>query len=427
MRQITEQISSESESALVSRFLRVREFTEHLVEPLEVEDWVIQTTADVSPAKWHLAHTTWFFERFILLRNATDYREFHPAFDHLFNSYYETIGNPFPRPFRGFLSRPTVKEIIDYRHYVEEHLVKLLTQGGKDLLAEISPIVEIGINHEQQHQELLLTDIKYNFFINPLKPVYRESKASAGVPTGTVNWVDFEGGLIEIGHNGDGFAFDNEGPRHKVWMNPYRLSSRPVTNGEFIEFIEDGGYEKVQYWLSDGWAVVNKSGWKAPLYWEKVDGDWVTFTLAGMRKLDPQEPLAHVSYYEADAYARWAHKRLPTEAEWEYAFSKQSIAGNFVESGYYHPCAASLFTNHSLQQGYGDVWEWTMSPYVPYPGNKPLEGALGEYNAKFMANQLVLRGGSCATPASHVRATYRNFFQPDKRWQFSGFRLAEGC
>lgn len=417
--------ANQGECSLLSRFMKLRKSTEYLVEPLQIEDWVIQSTADVSPVKWHLAHTTWFFERFILVTNQAGYREFNPTFDHLFNSYYETIGHPFPRPLRGVLSRPTVQEVIDYRHYVEEYLVQLLTHGDQKLLTGIYPIVEIGINHEQQHQELLLTDIKYNFSINPLRPVYRESPVSTEVTSSTVHWEDFEGGLREIGHNGGGFAFDNEGPRHKVWLNPYRLASRPVTNGEFMEFIEDGGYETVNYWLSDGWEAVRENGWNAPLYWEKVDAYWNYFTLAGMRKVNEHEPLVHISYYEADAYARWAGKRLPTEAEWEHAFSDEPVVGNFVESGLYHPRTPPKFDGRGLQQGCGDVWEWTMSPYVPYPGNKPLEGALGEYNAKFMANQLVLRGGSCATPTSHIRLTYRNFFQPDKRWQFSGFRLAD--
>jgi ergothioneine biosynthesis protein EgtB len=419
-----QEANQEDAYAIKSRFIQVRKFTEHIVEPLETEDFVIQATPDVSPAKWHLAHTTWFFERFVLIPNDPAYRAFKPEFDHLFNSYYETIGKPFPRPSRGLLARPTTAEVIDYRHYVEEHILNLLDRRDDALLSKIGPIIEIGLNHEQQHQELLFTDIKYNFFINPLRPIYREAKESAASASPFI-WQRFEGGLIEIGHNGNGFSFDNEGPRHKVWLDPYGIASRPVTNGEFMAFIEDGGYEEVKYWLSDGWTTVKEEGWKAPLYWEKIDGTWHYFTLFGIRKVDENEPVAHVSYYEAAAYASWAGKRLPTEAEWETAFAKEEIKGNFAESGHYHPSSSEKTKHSGLTKGYGDVWEWTMSPYMPYPGNKPLEGALGEYNAKFMANQMVLRGGSCVTPSSHIRLTYRNFFQPEKRWQFSGFRLAE--
>ncbi|HEX7065902.1 MAG TPA: ergothioneine biosynthesis protein EgtB [Bacillales bacterium] len=411
--------------SIKSRFTEVRNFTEHIIEPLQTEDFILQAIADVSPAKWHLAHTTWFFERFILVPNEPNYQEFQPAFDHLFNSYYETIGTPFPRPNRGLLSRPAIKEVLDYRRYVEEHVVNLLEQGDQDLLSRVEPIIEIGINHEQQHQELLFTDIKYNFSVNPLKPLYREIALPSHSTNEALKWQSFEGGLIETGHDGEGFAFDNESPRHKEWLDPYAIASRPVTNGEFIEFIEDGGYEKVQYWLSDGWSTVNNEGWNAPLYWEKINGDWHYFTLSGMRKVEENEPVTHVSYYEAAAYASWVGKRLPTEAEWENVFANEEIKGNFAGSGYYHPVAGEESGQNDLQQGFGDVWEWTMSPYMPYPGNKPLEGALGEYNAKFMANQMVLKGGSCVTPASHIRLTYRNFFQPEKRWQFSGFRLAE--
>lgn len=413
------------EIEILSRFINVRKCTEYLVEPLEIEDWVIQASPDVSPVKWHLAHTTWFFERFVLQATQMDYQEFHPMFNHLFNSYYETIGNPFPRSLRGLLSRPTVKEVWNYRHYVEKHLIQLLTQADHDFITRTCPIIEIGIQHEQQHQELLLTDIKYHFSVNPLKPIYQEVTLPLVDFEYSQHWLDFEGGLIEIGHHGNEFSFDHEGPRHKVWLEPFRLTSRPVTNGEFIEFIHDGGYQNVKYWLSDGWSILKKENWIAPLYWEKTNDVWYSFTLSGMREVNMHEPVAHVSYYEADAYANWAGKRLPTEAEWEYAFANEIIEGNFMESGYYHPCAVQKCNYHGLQQGFGDVWEWTMSPYMPYPGNQPLAGALGEYNAKFMANQMVLRGGSCATPTSHIRLTYRNFFQPEKRWQFSGFRLAE--
>lgn len=395
------------------------------MEPLKIEDYVVQASPDVSPMKWHLAHTTWFFERFVLTPFSPAYRLFHPGFDHLFNSYYETVGKPFPRSERGWLSRPTVKEIWGYRQYVEEHVEKLLLDNSTPLYS-VWPTIEIGIHHEQQHQELMLTDLKYNFYVNPLKPVYRECASRQARPNtnNSFEWETFDGGLVEIGHDGQGFAFDNEGPRHKLWLEPYRLASRPVTNGEFLAFMEDGGYHEVSYWLSDGWTTVRREGWRAPLYWEQIDGEWYYFTLSGMRAVDEREPVTHISFYEADAYARWAEKRLPTEAEWENAFASCKIKGNFADTRYYHPCADET---GGVESVYGDVWEWTASPYVPYPGNTPLEGALGEYNAKFMANQMVLRGGSCVTPASHIRPTYRNFFQPDKRWQFSGLRLAEGC
>lgn len=406
-----------------SKFIKVRKFTEHIVAPLETEDFTIQATTDVSPAKWHLAHTTWFFETFVLVPNDPLYKVFHPRFCYLFNSYYETIGMPFPRSSRGLLARPTITEVMDYRHYVEERVLNLLKQSDNEQLSKLSPIIEIGINHEQQHQELLFTDIKYNFYVNPLRPVYREKLSLPVAVEDPLNWERFEGGIVEIGHDGEEFSFDNEGPRHKVWLDPYRLASRPVTNGEFIAFIEDDGYEKVKYWLSDGWSTVKEEGWNAPLYWEKVNGVWHYFTLSGMRKVNENEPVTHVSYYEASAYASWAGWRLPTEAEWENAFVNKEIKGNFAESGYYHP-AGEATDKDGLSRGFGNVWEWTMSPYMPYPGNKPLEGALGEYNTKFMANQMVLRGGSCVTPSSHIRLTYRNFFQPEKRWQFSGFRLA---
>ncbi|WP_416825484.1 ergothioneine biosynthesis protein EgtB [Ectobacillus polymachus] len=406
-----------------SRFIQVRKFTEYIVAPLETEDFIIQATPDVSPAKWHLAHTTWFFEAFVLVPNDPLYKVFHPRFCYLFNSYYETIGKSFPRSSRGLLARPTITEVMDYRRYVEERVLNLLKQSDDEQLSKLSPIIEIGINHEQQHQELLFTDIKYNFYVNPLRPVYREKLSlSVGVEE-PLNWERFEGGIVEIGHDGDEFSFDNEGPRHKVWLDPYRLASRPVTNGEFIAFIEDGGYEEVKYWLSDGWLTVKEEGWNAPLYWEKADGVWHHFTLSGMRKVNENEPVTHVSYYEASAYASWAGWRLPTEVEWENAFVNKEIKGNFAESDYYHT-AGDTKDKGGLSRGFGDVWEWTMSPYMPYPGNKPLEGALGEYNAKFMANQMVLRGGSCVTPSSHIRLTYRNFFPLEKRWQFSGFRLA---
>lgn len=407
----------------MEHFNQVRNFTESIVRPLQPEDFTVQAMEDVSPPKWHLAHTTWFFERFVLKSFMKGYKEFHPRFDFLFNSYYESVGPFHPRNERGMLSRPSIDQIFDYRNYVNQHVESLLKEERSDSMDEIHALIEIGLNHEQQHQELLLTDIKYNFWKNPLQLAYQEYEDKAVRQTST-DYLDYEGGLIEIGHDGRSFSFDNEQPVHKVWLDPYKIATQPVSNGEFLDFIEDGGYEKPQFWLSDGWAAVKKYKWKSPLYWEKTDSGWSYFTLSGKREINPNEPVCHVSFYEAYAYASWAGKRLPTEAEWEFASKNLSIKGNFADEGHYHPTEESL-DDHPVHKIYGDVWEWTGSPYSPYPRSKPLEGALGEYNAKFMCNQMVLRGGSCATSASHIRPTYRNFFQPEKRWQFSGIRLAE--
>ncbi|MFT9848364.1 ergothioneine biosynthesis protein EgtB [Aneurinibacillus sp. REN35] len=407
-----------------SRYSEVRAYTEMLAAPLTIEDYVVQATEDVSPPKWHLAHTTWFFETFILRKYMPGYQVFNSAYQHLFNSYYESVGTYFPRSRRGLLTRPGVEEIYTYRAYVNEHMERLVEQVDEGVLAELAPLVMLGLQHEQQHQELLLTDIKYNFSINPLYPVYKERTLAVSHMPEELQWIDIAEGLVEIGHEGVGFAFDNESPRHKTWLHKSRIASRLVTNGEYMAFMEDGGYEKPEYWLSDGWATVKEAGWNSPLYWEMRDGGWWNFTLSGMRPVDANEPVCHVSFYEADAYARWSGKRLPTEAEWEVVFAEQPIEGNFSESASYHPTSAKAAANEPVQ-GYGDVWEWTQSPYASYPGSQPLPGALGEYNAKFMCNQMVLRGGSCATSHSHIRATYRNFFQPEKRWQFSGIRLAE--
>lgn len=414
-----------NEGTLLKKYEDVRGRTHTLVHPLQIEDFVVQATASVSPTKWHMAHTTWFFETFILREYDSNYKKFHPDFHYLFNSYYETVGTFYPRESRGLLTRPTVEEVYQYREHVDVHMERLLENVDDDTLATIKPLVEIGLQHEQQHQELILTDIKYNFSFNPLNPVYEETSNDYESKTVETNMIQIEGGLIEIGFNGEEFAFDNESPKHKVWLEPYKLASHPVTNGEFLKFIQDGGYEKPEYWLSDGWAMVNDNNWSSPLYWRKREGTWYCYTLSGEKEIDMDAPVAHVSFYEADAYASWAGKRLPTEAEWEHAMKDVSIDGNFVESKAYHPKALASAENTTFQQAYGDVWEWTRSAYSPYPGSKPLEGALGEYNAKFMCNQMVLRGGSCVTPASHIRSTYRNFFPPEARWQFSGFRLAE--
>ncbi|WP_241156813.1 ergothioneine biosynthesis protein EgtB [Bacillus sp. FJAT-42376] len=409
---------------LLQRFKEVRYLSEQLTEPLEAEDFVIQGMPDASPPKWHLAHTTWFFERFILKDHMPDYKELNPQFDYLFNSYYETIGPFHPRNQRGLLTRPTASEVFSYRHYVNEHIEKLLGDLPADKTEWVQDLLEIGLQHEQQHQELLLTDIKFNFAQNPLLPVYSEATESSEGSSTNPEMIYIEGGLAEIGHSGQDFCFDNESPRHKVYLESFRLSSHPVTNAEFLAFMEDGGYEKPEYWLSDGWARVKKEEWHSPMYWFKAEDGWNTFTLGGQKKVNGNEPVCHVSFYEADAYARWAGKRLPTEAEWEHALEHTACEGNFVENRNFHP-RPSKAGKDGFQQAYGDVWEWTASPYSPYPGSKPLEGALGEYNAKFMCNQMVLRGGSCATSSSHIRSSYRNFFQPEKRWQFSGFRLAE--
>lgn len=413
-----------SAETLIERYGKVRAETLALCAPLAVEDYVIQASPEVSPPKWHLAHTTWFFENFVLVPYWKNYRVFHPGYGHLFNSYYESVGDFFPRPKRGLLARPTVEEIYRYRAHVDEAMAGFLV--APERLPEAAAYrTVLGLHHEQQHQELLLTDIKYNFSINPLRPAYRPRAARDAGPVPAPGWLDYPGGLKEIGHGSSGFAYDNETPRHRVYLPGYRLASRLVTNGEFREFVDAGGYRRPELWLSDGWAAVQQNGWWAPLYWEMEGGGWWLTSLGGYRPLDEGEPVCHVSFYEADAYARWRGKRLPTEAEWECAAAGCEIRGNFRESGRCHPAAAEATPLGEPVQMFGDVWEWTGSPYGPYPGFRPLAGSLGEYNGKFMCNQMVLRGGSCVTPESHVRASYRNFFYPADRWQFSGIRLAE--
>lgn len=411
---------------LLAQYQRVRRFTEQLCEPLQPEDHVLQTVVETSPPRWHLAHVSWFFETFILREFLPEYRVFHDRFDYLFNSYYEQTGSGFwPRPQRGLLSRPTVAQIHDYRRHVDAAMEDLMVRCGLELWSMIAPRLEIGLNHEQQHQELLLTDIKRNFAHNPLRPAYREDLPLAPLAEpDPIRYLDFPGGLVEIGAGAQGFAWDNERPRHRVYLVPYALADRPVTNGEFLAFMEDGGYGNPALWLSDGWAAVQTQGWCSPLYWERGASGWQTMTLAGMRPLNPAEPVCHVSYYEADAYATWAGKRLPTEPEWEQAAIGGPIQGNFVGEGWLSPRAAPV-GGTGLRQLFGDVWEWTGSAYLPYPGYRPPAGALGEYNGKFMCNQMVLRGGSCASSRDHLRVSYRNFFQPQERWQFQGFRLAQ--
>ncbi len=408
---------------LLERYRRIRRQTEEICRPLATEDYCIQTMLDVSPPKWHLAHVSWFFETFLLLPFSPGYRVFHPRFDYLFNSYYVTHGQPFPRPQRGLLARPTVAEVYRYRAHVDAALLELIATASEADWDVLYPRLLLGLHHEQQHQELLYTDIKHIFAFNPLRPVYQEAapRVAAGRPL-PLEWLEFTGDVRAIGHAGGEFCFDNETPRHRVWLDGYALASRLVTNGEYLEFIEAGGYRRPDYWLADGWNMIRQQDWQAPLYWEQQDGRWWSMTLAGLCPVAEQEPVCHVSCYEADAFARWAGKRLPTEAEWESAATPQPPTGNLCESGRLHPTPAGA---GGLQQLYGDVWEWTRSAYAPYPGFRPLAGTLGEYNGKFMCSQLVLRGGSCVTPAAHIRPSYRNFFYPGDRWQFTGIRLAD--
>ncbi|MGQ0577919.1 MAG: ergothioneine biosynthesis protein EgtB [Betaproteobacteria bacterium] len=399
---------------------RVRALTLQLCDSLQAEDCVVQSAPETSPAKWHLAHSTWFFENFLLVPYLPKYRPFHPRFGFLFNSYYESVGEFHPRSQRGLLSRPSVAEIRAYREHVDQHMGMLLEAPETADVGEIRARTTLGIHHEQQHQELLLTDIKHLFACNPLKPVYREAMSPGARADPPLDWLRLPAGMYALGHGGDGFAFDNETPRHRRYLDECSLASRLVTNAEYTEFIAAGGYRQPALWLSEGWRKVNEARWSAPLYWELQDGGWWQMTLAGYRRVEPSEPVCHVSYYEADAFARWAGKRLPTEFEWEAAAATQRLGGNFLESGLLHPQPA----RDGASQFFGDVWEWTQSAYGPYPGYRPPAGALGEYNGKFMVSQLVLRGGSCVTPAAHVRASYRNFFYPQDRWQFMGIRLA---
>ncbi len=423
-------------TTLITQYQAVRQISEQLCHPLESDDYGIQTIPDVSPPKWHLAHVTWFFEQFILVPFLKDYQCFHAQFHYLFNSYYYTAGNMHPRPQRGLLSRPTTREIYQYRHYIDEHMTHLLSNSlpltSLKHNADIKQLTQIGIQHEQQHQELLLTDIKHIFATNPLKPVYSATtnlpKKTANphiVPNPTTQWVHYEGGITNIGTQpGEGFCYDNETPRHQVYLPSYQLATHLVTNGEYLAFMSAGGYQQVDLWLSDGWSTNQAEQWQAPLYWQQIDNQWWHMTLTGLYPVDEHAPVCHVSFFEADAYARWRGKTLPTEHAWETATKSIPIAGNFQETGTFHPQACTTQTS-PLQQVYGDVWEWTRSAYAPYPGFKPLSGTLGEYNGKFMCSQIVLRGGSCATPQNHMRRTYRNFFYPQDRWQFSGIRLME--
>jgi ergothioneine biosynthesis protein EgtB len=409
---------------LLNRFKSVRNFSLEICKPLITEDYVVQSMPDVSPTKWHLSHTSWFFETFVLSETSGNYKSLHPQYAYLFNSYYIQAGERFERPKRGLLSRPGVKEVFQYREYVDQNMISFLEGSDEETFKKLAQVIEIGLHHEQQHQELMLTDIKHVFSINPLHPVYveKEDKYQEKIPQ--IKWISFEEGIYKIGHNGKGFSYDNETPQHNEYVESFSLASRLITNGEYIKFIEDGGYNKPELWLSDGAAAVDKEKWEAPLYWEKIDGEWWNFKLTGFKKVNPDEPVCHVSLYEADAFARWTGARLPTEAEWEAAASNLDIIGNFVENKEFHPVPVSE-GNTELKQMFGDVWEWTRSSYSPYPGYKTLPGALGEYNGKFMSGQMVLRGGSCSTSNTHIRKTYRNFFPPNARWQFMGIRLAK--
>jgi ergothioneine biosynthesis protein EgtB len=408
---------------LRSLYRKVRDASVTLAAPLSDADATVQSMPDASPTKWHLAHTSWFFETMLLIPFLPGYRVFDPAFNFLFNSYYESVGERQPRPKRGMLSRPALPTVLHYRAHVDDAIETLLQDP---LPATVANLIELGCQHEQQHQELILTDILHLFAQNPLRPAYRDPGPLALEPAaaGADGMTSFDGGIIEIGHDGRGFAFDCEGPRHQVLLEPFRLANRLVTNAEWIGFISDGGYRNPLLWLSEGWAKVRAEGWSAPLYWRERDGTWWNMTLRGEQPVDPAAPVSHVSYFEADAYATWTGRRLPSEAEWEHAARDLPLTGNFVESGRLRPKPAAAGAT-GLTQMYGDVWEWTRSAFAPYPRFKPAEGAVGEYNGKFMSGQYVLRGGSLATPANHIRASYRNFFPPDARWQFSGLRLAE--
>lgn len=406
--------------ALAEQFAEVRRTTEDLAASLSAEDQMVQSMPEASPTKWHQAHTTWFFETFLLTPHAKNYRPFDERFAFLFNSYYKQLEGHPNRATRGLFSRPTLADVQGYRQHVNQAMGELLAGS---LPTEVAQLVELGLNHEQQHQELMVTDIKHAFWMNPLRPSYKQGEARQAGSTPPQTWSEFPEGIHQVGHEGADFAFDNESPRHKVYLRAFRLASRLVTNREYLEFMNDGGYRRAELWLSDGWDQACANAWKAPMYWEQQGTNWFAFTCAGMQPLTLDEPVCHVSYYEADAYARWAGARLPTEHEWEIAAAEREISGNLLEQRRFHPATAANASG--LQQLFGDVWEWTASPYALYPGYQAAHGVLGEYNGKFMCNQMVLRGGSCATPASHIRATYRNFFPPHARWQFMGIRLAQ--
>lgn len=428
--------SANERAGLLKKYIEIRELTEAICLPLEIEDYVIQPIVDVSPPKWHLGHTTWFFETLLLQRYSPNYRPYHSLFSFLFNSYYESLGPRVERARRGHLSRPTVKETYVYRSSIDRQMQDLIEQIAEEHWSEFSGLVALGLQHEQQHQELLLTDIKFILAGNPLRPVYQPAVHSTifsetlNPSPSEIGYVTIPAGIYEIGFSGEGFCYDNEQPVHRVSIKDFLLRDRLVTNAEYLRFIAEGGYRNFRYWLSDGWGLVQQEGWEAPLYWLKIDEVWREFTLSGLRPLIQDAPVCHVSYFEADAFAKCAGKRLPTEAEWEvaaYLSGVQATEGNFLDRAAYHPVplASQRTGNAQPLQLFGDVWEWTGSAYLPYPGYRAAEGALGEYNGKFMMNQMVLRGGSCVTPRDHIRISYRNYFQPEKQWQFTGIRLAD--
>lgn len=438
-------LQATTKAGLVDYFKRVRRLTEALCSPLVTEDYIVQPIDDVSPPKWHLGHTTWFFETMFLVGLKPGYRPYHPQYAYLFNSYYHSLGERWNRPQRGVLSRPTVAEVYEYRRAIDEAMTAFILELDEPDWARISELIVLAINHEQQHQELLVADIKYILAANPLHPVYDSAQLLSQLGNSPVSpspggpqaepgavalmYVPLQAGLYEIGYEQAGFCYDNEQPRHRFFLNDFALANRLVTNREYLAFVEDGGYSDFRHWLSDGWDAVQEKGWTAPLFWKETDGEFVEITLHGVKDLDLDQPVCHVSYYEAEAYASWAGKRLPTEQEWEVAATREVSAiraGNFMDTGLLQPRPAAVPRDSTeIAQLFGDVWEWTQSAYLPYPGYRHAEGPLGEYNGKFMINQMVLRGGSCATPQDHFRITYRNFFQPDKRWQFIGIRLAD--
>ncbi len=406
--------------SLFAAYQRTRAQTLDLAAPLSAEDCVVQSMPDASPVKWHLAHTSWFFETFVLEPGLPGFAPYRDAFRVLFNSYYVSVGPRHPRPERGLLSRPSLVEVMAYRASVDERMHALFARHPEQV-ARLFDVIELGVHHEQQHQELILTDVKHALSRNPLLPAYQAARARAGAAPAPLRWSALPDGVRQIGHSGEGFSFDNERPRHRVFVGDYEIAERLATNAEYLDFIADGGYRRPELWLSEGWDLRSAQGWDAPLYWLERDGAWSEFTLEGARALEPEQPVTHVSYYEADAYARWRGARLPTEAEWEIVAAGREHAGNFLESGRLHPAPPGAAGGG---QFFGDTWEWTASSYAPYPGFRPPQGAVGEYNGKFMVNQYVLRGGSCATPRAHIRASYRNFFPAAARWQFSGIRLA---
>jgi ergothioneine biosynthesis protein EgtB len=423
---------------LADSYRQVRAWTHALTEPLTTEDYVVSSMPDVSPTKWHLAHTSWFFETFVLVPHLAGYRPLDARYAYLFNSYYVQAGERHCRAQRGLVTRPTVEQVFEYRAYVDEHMQRLMEsldadsfEGAKGTGAgEIRDLITLGLNHEQQHQELMLTDIKHVLWMNPLRPTYRErdrlaASAAGHAARGANAWMEFPEGIHRIGFDADGFSYDNEGPAHRVFLEPFRIATRLVTNADYLAFMRDGGYARPELWLSSGWDAVRSQGWEAPLYWERSDDGWSTFTLHGTEPVNGAEPVSHVSFFEADAFARWAGARLPTEAEWEVAAASAPVDGALAESRLFHPhTAADAGRGDALEQAYGDVWQWTLSQYTPYPGYRPAGGAIGEYNGKWMADQWVLRGASIATPRSHARRTYRNFFHAPTRWQFAGIRLA---